>query len=140
MGSRLKKRVGAPIQLVYGEDDDLIKWYGKLPKGQRQQTLKNMLRVALKMPLPAPVATVPTNAADVERVAMLETVIGQLQEQLGIQQQWIEYLYQNGGQGQVVATNDQPAPAELYQPVEQAKRVSDDKLTKREKRLKKQGW
>src|SRR5690606_36393623 len=99
-------------------------------------TIKNMLQVAFGRPLPAPVAPAPQNAADADRVAMLETVIGQLQEQVGIQQQWIDFFYHQQQQEQVVGATEQAAPEELYQPVEQARLVSDDKLTKREKRLK----
>jgi hypothetical protein len=49
---RAKERVGVTLQLIVGEDDDLINAIISIPNGERQATLKNVLRQALGMPLP----------------------------------------------------------------------------------------
>jgi hypothetical protein len=50
MGS--KNRVGAAIQLVPGQDNDLINWFTNLPKGGRNSALKFVLRNGLDLPQP----------------------------------------------------------------------------------------
>lgn len=50
---RAKERIGVTIQLIVGEDDDLINAIIDIPNGERQMTLKTVLRQALGMPLPA---------------------------------------------------------------------------------------
>jgi len=54
MGKRAKVRVGVTIQLVKGEDDDLIEAIEALPDGSRQSTIKNLLRQSYGLPIPEP--------------------------------------------------------------------------------------
>jgi hypothetical protein len=42
-----RNRIPATIQMVQGEDDDLIAWYTALPKGERHQILKDAVRAGL---------------------------------------------------------------------------------------------
>ncbi len=42
-----RNRIPATIQMVQGEDDDLIAWYTALPKGERHQALKDVVRAGL---------------------------------------------------------------------------------------------
>lgn len=49
---RQQKRVGITVQLIEGVDDDLIQWLSRLPKGERQSTIKRLLRRALRLPMP----------------------------------------------------------------------------------------
>lgn len=46
-----KNRVGITIQCVVGEDDDLIKWYENIPRGEGARIIKDALRRSLGMPL-----------------------------------------------------------------------------------------
>lgn len=48
---RVKERVGITLQLIVGEDDDLIEAIAALPIGGRQSVLKNLLRQSYGMPL-----------------------------------------------------------------------------------------
>lgn len=54
MDKRLKVRHPIGAQLVEGQDDDLIAWYKSLAPGNRQTVIKNLLRAALGMEIPAP--------------------------------------------------------------------------------------
>lgn len=48
---RAQKRIAFTIQLVCGEDDDLIEAIRSIDKGQRQAALKNLLRMSYGMPI-----------------------------------------------------------------------------------------
>lgn len=50
-GNRVKERVGVTIQLVIGEDDDLIEWWRTIERGHGQRTVKTALRSSLGLPI-----------------------------------------------------------------------------------------
>lgn len=51
---RAKVRIGVTIQLVRGEDDDLIDAIAAIPEGQRQAAIKSLLRQSYGLPIPKP--------------------------------------------------------------------------------------
>lgn len=77
---RAKERIGVTLQLIVGEDDDLINAIRSLPIGERQAALKNVLRQALGMPLP--VVEVETVAPDMSLYMELQQQIEALNERL----------------------------------------------------------
>lgn len=40
-------RTSIPLKLRPGEDDDLVRWYNELPKGKRQEVLRQALRAGI---------------------------------------------------------------------------------------------
>lgn len=52
MGKRAQQRKQATINLVHGQDDDLIRWLSNLPKGAANNALKQVLRCGLELPQP----------------------------------------------------------------------------------------
>jgi len=118
-----QKRVAQTIQLTQGQDDDLIYFVMAIPKGHRQQALKDMMRLGLRLPARhKPVATDGTTALEKQlasqqqAITLLSESIRQLQEQLS-----------NG----VVVTTVPATAAGTVDRIELEKRVS---------RLKKAGW
>lgn len=81
-----KGRVTATVQMTPGRDDDLIRWFRKLPKGERNEALKNVLRLGLGK---SAVDYHPSNAAAPDG---LPDRLAALEEELQRQAQWIEYL------------------------------------------------
>lgn len=75
---RAKERVGVTLQLIVGEDDDLINAIVSIPNGERQSTLKNVLRQALGMPLPV----VEVQASPVNEQEIYERLMQQLEQRL----------------------------------------------------------
>lgn len=125
MGRRKQQRRGVTAQLVTGQDDDLIEWLDSLTPGTRQQAIKDMLRVALGLPVPAPI----NNGADLERVQYLET--------------WMHQMA--GAYNDLVRRMDSIAslPAAALtssEPVEAAPQMSADEQQQRAKKLKKASW
>lgn len=70
MGKRTAQRIGMPVQLKTGEDDDLIKWYTALEKGTRQEHVKRLLRLALGIE-PKPAARLqPVTLQDLQQIML----------------------------------------------------------------------
>lgn len=121
-----KKRETATIKMTPGKDDDLIRWFRKLPKGERNETLKNLLRAGLGKPIVDYHASVPEGLP--ERLEALEA-------QLEIQAQWIDYLNRQL-EGRTFVTSEGASPMlDEVQP-----RVDDDLLQQRAAKLKKAKW
>lgn len=80
---RAKERVGVTIQLIVGEDDDLINAIAALPNGGRQSTLKTLLRYSYGMPIPEPVANehIDIDAIKAEiREELYQELMGELEQ------------------------------------------------------------
>ena len=120
-----KGRVTATVQMTPGKDDDLIRWFRKLPQGERNRALKNALRAGLGKPPMDYRSSAPDGLPD--RLAVLE-------EELRRQAQWIEYLNSQLEGRTLVAEVASPEPDEV-QP-----RVDDDVLQGRAARLRKASW
>lgn len=133
MGKRLKQRIPATIQMVLGEDDDLIDWYLSQPPKQRHQTLKDTLRAGLGLhvhqPAQAAAAPVIIHSDSSAKIAALEAEIKQLR---AWNEQWYAYIQQqlaaggNGGGGAVLEAVED--------------RLSDEQMAGRKDRLKKAKW
>lgn len=78
---RAKERIGVTLQLIVGEDDDLINAIVSIPNGERQATLKNILRQSLGMPLPVVEAPQPVPAV-VDEQAIYNKLLQQLEMRL----------------------------------------------------------
>lgn len=132
---RQKQRIAAPIQLVIGEDNDLIDWYLSFPSGTRQQQVKDTLRAGLGLPVQA-VQPVQAAAAPViihsdssAKIAALEAEIKQLR---AWNEQWYAYIQQQ------LAAGGSGGGGAVLEAVED--RLSDEQMAGRKDRLKKAKW
>lgn len=121
-----KDRVMASVQMTPGKDDDLIRWFRKLPQGERNQRLKNTLRAGLGKP---------TVDYKTDAPAGLPERLEALERQLETQAQWIEYL-NNQLEGRTVVTPEAESP----EPDEAQSRVDDEVLQVRAAKLKRANW
>jgi hypothetical protein len=76
---RKKVRVAATVQMVAGEDDDLIVWYRQLPKGAGNREIKEVLRRGLGLPVLEPEAVVEERVID-QKLEWLNDQIQSIQD------------------------------------------------------------
>lgn len=145
--NRTKERQAATIQLIAGDDDDLIEWLRSLPKGQVNNALKTMLRAALHDGVEyQPVE--PINSELVAKVADLEHEISERDAQLDeLQREFQTVLGQLNKfadtlpsyVAQLVASHTghiDAAPIEI----EPQERVPDEVLERRKENRKQNQW
>lgn len=79
-------RLSATLQLVGGQDDDLIRWVANIPLGGRNAAIKTVLRCGLELPQPAAPKTesIQNATVDMSRVDELERMVVNLQRQLAL--------------------------------------------------------
>src|SRR5512138_436750 len=127
---RKKQRILAPMQLVVGQDDDLINWYLSFPSGHRQQQLKNAIRRGLGMPVlsqTAPLSpTIIHTNGDTGRIKALESELEQLKKQYAYLIEHLEQFTTPAATKPVLEAYDD--------------RLTDERIAERKTRLKKAAW
>lgn len=148
MGHRKQRRRALTAQLVEGQDDDLIAWLDRLPAGTRQQTVKNALRFALDLPIPAP-PPAPELAAVYDELAALRASFQpgngnrDSAERLAYLESWMQQMAgaYNGLVQRVDALGHLPAAAlQSPDPAEAAPQMNADEQAQRARKLKKANW
>jgi hypothetical protein len=144
MGGTSKNRTQANIQLVYGQDDDLIEWLGNIPKGGRNTALKQVLRCGLELPQPDgakdEISQLKTELATlkgaVEHTPQGGDRVQRIEEELMNIGQWINHF-----QARLETLLTQSAGQTIQQPViESTPEMSDDEKRQRKSKLKKATW
>lgn len=128
-----KNRIPATMQMVKGQDDDLIDWYLALPDRTRNQALKSVLRMALFGDIPEP-SQEQKQLFD-ERLAQLEM---EYRQKMALVDQAIEQLM-----NRVEGIQFQAANGEFIQPepqIEMVSRLSSERKEQRAEKLKKAKW
>lgn|GEM_PF-6897760 len=124
-----KSRYTITAQLVAEKDEDLIMWLTSLSTGQRNQTIKMLLRRALSLPQPsAPVEVDPTDFnAIVDQLTVQQRRIADLSAE-------VEQMRQHIAAGVVI-----PSPG-AEPPMSGAVHADDPTLARRAARLNRQNW
>jgi hypothetical protein len=128
-----KTRTLATAAFVEGLDADLINWFEALPKGARNQAIKDALRVGLGLG-----GRRARRAAAVEddmTTRKLEQLESEYRQKMAWVDQWIEYL--NSRVEQVAALPAAPVAAQV---VEETPRLAESEKAERAARLKKANW
>lgn len=145
------KRYTLTVKLNATSDRDLINWVEGIPDGERNQTVKNALRAALDLPIPAPpdppeVAAlraqlaalseameawqaVGQNGADSDRVQYIEGWLNQMADAYNTLVRRVDNLASLPG-----------AVLVSPEPVEAVPQMSSDEQQKRAKKLKNASW
>lgn len=127
-----KNRIPATMQMVKGQDDDLIDWYLALPDRTRNQALKSVLRMALFGDMPEP-SQEQKQFFD-ERLAQLEQ---EYRQKMTLVDQAIAQLMSRV-EGIQFQTNGDFVPAEPQ--IEMVSRLSSERKEQRAEKLKKAKW
>jgi hypothetical protein len=115
-------RISVNIKLTIGRDDDLIEWLASLPKGERQSTVKHLLREAVRQHEGnSPLAQIGEDMAWV-RAALAELPT------------WMEALLSRFAVSQV------PQVASQESKPTRTGQLSAEGVTRREKRIAKATW
>lgn len=130
---RKKIRKGITLQLVVGEDDDLIAAIQTIPENARQQVIKTLLRQSYGLPIPEP----STSGVNVQQ---LETLRAELFNEW---QRWTRELVDNlpsyvqtAVETALATAPQQPAPP----PVEAVQQIDEVIAQERANRLKRANW
>jgi hypothetical protein len=115
------RREAATIQLTQDEDSDLIRWLAGIPKGGRNQRIKDALRAGLKMPIRRTDEQTDGESRSGE-IEELKMQIAQMQRQLA-------------ELPRLIAAN-----AHLSATVDQGDRIDQEIMQKREQRHRKAKW
>lgn len=122
----MSSRITLTAKLVEGKDDDLIDWLASLPKGRRQVMIKEMLRDAVQRNR--------QGASTADQMAQIGQDTARLRAALSEMPTWMEGLLSR------IAVVQAPETSPLDVKTARTGQLSNEGVTRREKRIAKATW